>query len=197
MNWLAHVYLSDNDVEHRLGNILADVVKGKDRKRLSPGIQRGISCHQAIDAFTDYHPQVLTCKQLLSADFRPYAGILLDVYFDHLLATHWPTYSDIELPVFLAELYESFLTYPGELPEQIRVFLRRIAEEDWFGSYRFAPAIENVLRRISRRLKRPVSLELAFPELQQHHQAIDRAFHLFFPQLCDTVRTWKQKELRT
>ncbi|MCA9216277.1 MAG: hypothetical protein KDB27_24585, partial [Planctomycetales bacterium] len=56
MNWLAHVYLSDEDVEVRMGNILADVVKGRDRKQLAPNILRGIRCHQAVDAFTDYHP---------------------------------------------------------------------------------------------------------------------------------------------
>src|SRR5947209_4453083 len=109
MNWLAHVYLSDDDVEHRLGNILADVVKGRDRKVLPAGIRRGIASHQVIDAFTDYHPQVLACKEFVSPDYRPYAGILLDIYFDHVLAVHWPTYSEAALPAYLTEVYASFL----------------------------------------------------------------------------------------
>lgn len=188
MNWLAHVYLSENDVEFRLGNILADVVKGKDRKLLSAGIRRGIACHQAIDAFTDYHPRVLPCKQYVSAEFRPYAGILLDVYFDHLLAVNWRAYCDIELSDFLSQLYGSFLTYAEGLPEPIRHLLYRLASEDWFGSYRFVAGIEDVLRRVSRRLKRPVALDMALPELEHNRQAIEESFHRFFPELTEHVR---------
>jgi acyl carrier protein phosphodiesterase len=189
MNWLAHVYLSEPDVEHRLGNILADVVKGRDRKRLPPGIRRGIACHQVIDGFTDYHPQVMACKAFFSPDYRPYAGIVLDIYFDHLLAVNWRIYSEVELPDFLTELYHSFLSYPGELPELVRHLLRRLTAEDWFGSYRFVEGVEDVLKRVSRRLKRPVALERALPELRHNHAAVETAFHAFFPQLCEHVRT--------
>jgi acyl carrier protein phosphodiesterase len=38
MNWLAHLLLSKPDVESRLGNILADLVKGTAIERLSPPI---------------------------------------------------------------------------------------------------------------------------------------------------------------
>jgi acyl carrier protein phosphodiesterase len=188
MNWLAHVYLSELDVEHRLGNILADVVKGRDRKLLSPGIRRGIACHQLIDAFTDYHPLVIACKFHFSLPYRPYAGIVLDIYFDHLLAVSWNEYADIELPAFLAELYESFRNYAGQLPELIRHFLGRMAAEDWLGSYRHIEGIKDVLRRVSRRLKRPVALQETLPELLQNHALIAAAFQQFFPQLCAHVR---------
>jgi acyl carrier protein phosphodiesterase len=188
MNWLAHVYLSEADVEHRLGNILADVVKGRDRKRLAPGIRRGIACHQVIDAFTDFHPRVLACKAYLSPPLRPYAGIVLDIYFDHVLALNWRTYADVELAEFVSGVYESFLAYAGDLPEPIRQLLRRLAAEDWFGSYRYAAGIEDVLKRVSRRLKRPVALDAALPELHHHHAAIERAFAVFFPELREHVR---------
>jgi acyl carrier protein phosphodiesterase len=34
MNWLAHILLSEATVENRLGNLLGDLVKGKDRESL-------------------------------------------------------------------------------------------------------------------------------------------------------------------
>src|SRR5437868_12558243 len=71
MNWLAHVFLSEPDVECRLGNLLADLVKGKARQAMSPRFRRGLACHQAIDAFTDYHPVAGLSKTPLAAGF-PY-----------------------------------------------------------------------------------------------------------------------------
>ncbi len=29
MNWLAHIFLSENHIEHQLGNLLTDPLKGK------------------------------------------------------------------------------------------------------------------------------------------------------------------------
>lgn len=194
MNWLAHLYLSENNVEHRLGNILADVVKGKDRKQLSDGIRRGISCHQTIDAFTDFHPLVLGCKQYFHPEIRIFAGIILDVYFDHLLAVNWPRYSDTSLDQFLSEIYQSFISYPGELPEKIRTQLGRIATEDWLGSYRTLEGIEKTLARISLRIKRPVSLQHSIRELTENRLPIEKAFHLFFPQLRAHVLSWSERQ---
>lgn len=193
MNWLAHLYLSEDDVENRLGNILADVVKGKDRKPLSAGIRRGIACHQTIDAFTDFHPLVLGCKQYFHPDFRIFGGIVLDVYFDHLLAVNWARYSEIPLDRFLQEIYESFVAYPGELPDKIRTHLGRIAREDLLGSYRTMEGIEKTLVRISLRLKRPVKLQQTLEGLTQNRPAIENAFHLFLPQLRSHVLSWSER----
>jgi acyl carrier protein phosphodiesterase len=40
MNWLAHLFLSQPQVEVRLGNILADLVKGKERVTLNSRFDR-------------------------------------------------------------------------------------------------------------------------------------------------------------
>ncbi len=58
LNWLAHVFLSEPDVEFRLGNLLADIVRGEELRRMSAGFQRGVQKHKQIDAFTDSHPLV-------------------------------------------------------------------------------------------------------------------------------------------
>ena len=63
MNWLAHLFLADPDVESRLGNLLGDLVKGKARDTLSPGLKRGLECHQIIDVFTDSHSIVKQSKR--------------------------------------------------------------------------------------------------------------------------------------
>ena len=36
MNWLAHVFLSENNIEHQLGNLLADPLKGRAWEEATP-----------------------------------------------------------------------------------------------------------------------------------------------------------------
>ena len=67
MNWLAHILLSEPNVENRLGNLLGDLVKGKDLDGLNCNLRRGVSRHYAIDKFTDSHPIVkISKKRILS-----------------------------------------------------------------------------------------------------------------------------------
>jgi acyl carrier protein phosphodiesterase len=58
MNWLAHILLSEPNVENRLGNLLGDLVKGKDLDELNCNLRRGVNRHYAIDKFTGSHPIV-------------------------------------------------------------------------------------------------------------------------------------------
>ncbi len=63
MNFLAHLYFADETTESRLGNIMADFVKGANAtdgldSRLVTGIQR----HRAVDKYTDSHAVVKESK---------------------------------------------------------------------------------------------------------------------------------------
>jgi acyl carrier protein phosphodiesterase len=194
MNWLAHVFLAGPDSDCRLGNLLADMVKGKVRQALPPGIQRGIACHQAIDAFTDEHPVVFRSKRRLSAPWERFAGILVDVFYDHILANDWLRYTASPLADFTSEIYAEFPGYQDTLPPEINDVLARMAAEDWLGSYATLEGIEDVLARISRRLTqrlgRNFALQTAMSELTSHHAALASDFHEFFPDLAAHVQPW-------
>ena len=56
MNFLAHIYLSgDNDLI-KIGNFMADGIRGRQYEKYPLEIQKGIILHRAIDTFTDAHP---------------------------------------------------------------------------------------------------------------------------------------------
>jgi acyl carrier protein phosphodiesterase len=80
VNWLAHVFLSEPDVEFRLGNLLADIVRGEELRRMSPDFQRGVLRHMQIDAFTDAHPLVKRSRSRISPESRRFSGVLVDVF---------------------------------------------------------------------------------------------------------------------
>ena len=189
MNWLAHLLLSKPDVESRLGNLLADLVKGAERENLNEQIYEGIKYHQLIDAFTDSHVIVHRSKQRISSTYRRFAGILIDGFYDHFLAKNWNIYSNQPLDSFTKEIYESFLAYPEPLPSYANQVIKQMAKEDWLGRYRNIEGIEYLLIRVSNRLsqrfknKIKVHLEPAINELIDNYVDLENDFLDFFPLL--------------
>ncbi len=194
MNWLAHLFLAESDPEVCLGNLLGDLVKGKQREALNLKMQRGISCHQAIDIFTDRHPLVKRSKQRIDPQYRRFAGILVDVFYDYILATNWQDYSDIPLTTFTLSIYTSWSDYLTSLPTYPQGVIRRLIAEDWLGSYVSLTGIENTLARISwklnRRTNRQYDLTPAIEQLVLHYSQLQQDFQQFFPQLQSHIERW-------
>ncbi|HET8730961.1 MAG TPA: ACP phosphodiesterase [Moraxellaceae bacterium] len=193
MNWLAHAWLAGPDPESRLGNLLADLTKGEDRAGLAPGVLRGIAHHQSIDAFTDKHPVVLQSRRRIDADYRRYSGILVDIFYDHILANEWERYSDMPLTAFTAQLYDDIAPLLPSVPSVQRHHLERLIEWDILAAYRDLDGVEHALRQISQRLnaRRPgvVVLEASLPQLVDHYADLSADFAEFFPQLDEHAQS--------
>ena len=95
MNWLAHVFLSEPNVEFRLGNLLADLVRGDARAAVSAEFARGAEQHKRIDAYTDAHPIVRRSRARIRTEYRRFSGVLVDVFYDYFLANDWSRYSNV------------------------------------------------------------------------------------------------------
>jgi len=193
LNWLAHVFLSEPDVEFRLGNLLADIVRGEELRRMSAAFQRGAGRHKQIDAFTDSHPVVKRSRSRISRDYRRFSGVLVDVFYDHLLATRWDAYSPIVLDAFTAKFYADIESSRIELPCSARVTLDRIIRHDLLGSYRRIEGVERSLRRVSAylssRWRREFELERGVADLIAQRAGFDEDFAEFFPQLQVAMST--------
>ena len=187
MNWLAHVFLSEPAVEFRLGNLLADIVKGQEREGMSADFLRGIQRHQAIDSFTDRHPVVRRSRSRVGSGQRRFSGVLVDVFYDYFLATNWETYSPVPLPVFTTSFYADIEASSIALPQQAQATIDRMISRNMLGAYTQIEAVEWALRRISMRLSarwhRPFMLEAGVADLRAHHEAFAADFAEFFPQL--------------
>lgn len=192
MNWLAHLLLSEPDVESRLGNLLADLVKGRERANLNVNIQRGIKFHQAVDAFTDSHLVVHRSKARISPVYRRFSGILIDGFYDHFLAKNWLLFSNQPLDIFTKEIYSCFLKYQGILPQSANQVIKRMAQEDWLGNYRSLTGIENLLARLAKRFlarfHKSFDLDLAINELNDNYRELEGDFLEFFPELVAMVK---------
>ena len=187
MNWLAHLFLAAPDAESRLGNLLGDLVKGKEKNSLLLGLKQGIECHQAIDIFTDNHPVVRNSKERISRKYRRFSGILIDVFYDHILAKNWDDYSSVSLEQFTQEIYASFADYLVLLPPYAQAVIQRASAENWLLSYRDLAGIELTLKRISwkltRRRNKHYDLSPAIEELTNNYSGLEQDFKVFFPEL--------------
>ena len=187
MNYLAHLHLGGPRPADMLGSLYGDFVKGPLQGRWPTGIEAGIRLHRQIDAYTDSHPLVLQAKARFPAQRRRYAGILLDLFFDHCLAANWEDYSSEPLDDFTRRAYRVLENEP-ELPGKLAMIAPRMAAQDWLGSYREFAVLEQVLAGMSRRLSRPEGLAGGLAELEQLYEPLLEDFRIFYPQLQDFAR---------
>jgi len=185
MNYLAHLYLARGSHEAMLGALLGDFVFGRAAlDDYSPVERREILVHRKVDRYTDDHPLVVQARDHFPDGLRRYAGIALDVYYDHLLARHWHRYSDVALDAFTAPFYAYMLGRLDRLPERLRAIAPRIAAHDWLGSYRRRDSVDLAVSRIATRLSRNGErLVACLDTLRVHETDIAAGFDAFFPQL--------------
>ena len=188
MNYLAHLYLSEPDDDALLGALMGDFVKGPLDDRYAPAIMHGIALHRKIDTFTDAHPVVHTSKARVSTERRRYAGIMVDMFYDHFLARYWPEFSDEPLAAFTRHVYELLARRSDILPVRLRGMAPHMMRTDWLGSYAEIRSIRTALDNMGRRLKRKNRLMDSADELEQNYAGLEQDFRAFLPDVKDFAR---------
>lgn len=184
MNFLAHLRLGPQDPQLALGGLLGDFVKGPMGSIALPeSVRQGIWLHRSIDAFTDRHPLVAQSKARVSSERRRYAGIMVDMFYDHLLARHWQHFAEQPLADFTEQMYQAVLTQQALMPERARTVLVRMATEDWLGSYAELQNLHLALNNMSRRLRPGNRLPGAVHELERDYSGFEADFMEFMPEI--------------
>jgi acyl carrier protein phosphodiesterase len=181
MNYLGHLFLSPPGEDALLGSLLGDFVKGPIGDRYPEPVARAIVLHRRLDSFTDSHPAVRLSKSRMSAARRRYAGIMVDLFYDHFLARYWVEFHPEPLSVFCARVYEILQRRHDALPEGLRLMAPNMARWDWFGSYAELESIHGALNRMSRRLRRDNPLVDSADELIENYPALESDFRAFLP----------------
>lgn len=183
MNFLAHLYLSANDDESIIGNFIADHVKGKAIDSYSEGVVQGIRWHRMVDVFTDNHPVVNETKLPLRHDFRKYAGVVLDMYYDHFLGIHWNDYSKESLKLFTDRVYDVLLSNMERLPRRSQFIIPHMVRQNWLMNYRTFEGLHSALSGIASRTVFHSNMENAVIHLKKNYAYYNNSFERFFPEL--------------
>jgi len=187
MNILAHIYLSGSQEPGKVGNFIGDYVKGKGYRHYQSMIRKGILLHRSIDSFTDHNAMPREVKSLLRPYYRKYAGIVVDVFYDHFLANSWDKYSRFPLSGFVEDFYRILQDYFDYLPERVQDFVPRMIRHNRICSYRKREGIEKALSVMARYSSLPEKTDEAMKVLDDHYEQIDQNFHRFFPQIINHV----------
>lgn len=189
MNLLAHLFLSGTDDQIRLGNFIADAVKGRQAAQYSRRIQQGIQLHHQIDSYTDKHPVVKRSIQLLRPTYHMYAGVIIDLAYDHFLTMNWQRYADFELEPFINESYELLLKNFSILPSRTQRFLPFMIMNNWLKNYSKLTGLHHSLEGLARRTTFKSGMEHAIKDIKKHYTVLDNDFNEFFPQIIEYVRS--------
>lgn len=183
MNYLAHAYLSFNQPEILVGNIISDFVKGKKKFDYNNTILKGINLHRAIDTFTDTNAIV----KKASIPFKPfvglYSGAFIDVAFDHFLALDKNELSENEWFDFSQKVYQTLLKFETILPEKFARMLPYMSSQNWLFNYRYKKGIENSFKGLMHRAKYLKTSKEAFRVFENEFDFLQNCYQDFFPAL--------------
>lgn len=192
MNFLAHALLAGDQPALIVGGVIGDWIKGPLPGTLPGDLAKGVALHRAIDSFAESHPAFRRSRARISAERRRYAGVLVDIFYDHLLARDWAAMHDQQLDEYCKTVYCSINDRLDDLPASSRSALTLMAREDWLASYARIDGVADVLARMSRRVRRPNPLANGEVEFVADPDGFASDFYAWFGDTKEFCWQWVQ-----
>ena len=151
MNFLGHLFLTPDNDEILLGNFIADSVKGNPNKFYSGDIAEGIRFHRAIDEFTDTHPIVKQGISRFRENQGRWAPVVIDVVYDHVLASNWSKFHHQSLKEFTDAAYQQLEAKSAEFPTNVQRYFPYMKTQNWLFNYQFEWGLLKSLEGLDKR----------------------------------------------
>lgn len=192
MNFLAHALLAGDKPALIVGGVVGDWIKGYLPGALPDDLAQGVALHRAIDHFSESHPAFNRSRARVSPTRRRYAGVLVDVFYDHLLARNWDSIHQQPLHEYCETVYGFIRERLKDLPATAQPALALMAKEDWLSSYAQIDGIADVLSRMSRRARQPNPLMHGEQELLADVDGYTGDFHGWLADTREFCRQWRE-----
>jgi acyl carrier protein phosphodiesterase len=183
MNYLAHSLLSFDQEHLLIGNFIADHIKLNKTAGLPESIKQGVLLHRKIDHFTDTHPLFIKSKRFFYEGYERYSGVLLDIYYDHILAANFEKFSDVPLKDYVAKVYDVLKNNTTHLPDSSQRFLEYAIQNNTFFEYSKKDGIKRVLSHLSYRINHGIDLSGSFPLFEKNYEQIEADFFPFMQEI--------------
>ncbi len=193
MNYLAHLALAKPSEQSLVGNLMGDFVSESLeslRDQYPAGVVEGVEMHRAIDRYTDTHPCFKEAKELLDTKRQRYAGVIVDILFDHYLAVHWSDYYAGTLRRFSQQCLLTLESHPEWMTPQLREALPQMRQQDWLCGYATLEGMRVTLERVSRRGTYTAPVQYGYRDLVERYQEFEEIFRVFYPQLQAYAKDW-------
>ncbi len=183
MNFLAHALLSGGDGDVLMGNLMTDFLPPGLASFDNSGVQIGVERHYQIDHFMDSHPVVARSRARLFPFYRHYSAVLVDVFYDHLLAINWSHFHEKPLQDYSTWVYQELSARRELMPPRMNAVVPAMMSDNWLVSYAKPEGVRHALFRVQQRSKHaPDSVEAwnVFDVCKAEYEA---EFLEFFPQI--------------
>jgi len=198
MNYLAHAFLARRDDELLLGGLMGDHVRGLIALRRFPaGVREGIRLHRYIDRTTDGHDGVKALFRRFPKPYRRYAGIIVDLAFDHELARHWSRYAQQSLAAFDQRIRGILARHAEWVPPALARFMDYADSRGLFAAYREEDELFHSLAGLGRRLRRANPLHEVRAIWPEVRAACAETFAAVFPVIQSDVDAWVSRRSST
>lgn len=195
MNYIAHIHLAHASNTSLVGNFLGDFVKGSDLSYLAPQVRQGVMMHRRIDSFTDSHSLTSSVRKMFPNNIRRMSGVILDIYFDHLLCKFWDDYNSLSfdhvIEIFYAELAE--IQIKTDRFSRVR---QSLLDHKWLSKYQKRSAHQQAFRHIESRLNNKICFaDSATDFINANERQLTSVFKSFYPIVIDYAKTLAQNEI--
>lgn len=183
MNFLAHIYLSGENDLIKIGNFMADSIRGNSYESYPAAIKNGILLHRSIDSYTDMHPIYRQSKHRLHEKYGHYSGVIMDIFYDHFLAKNWANYSNENLEEYADAFYQLLQNNYSLLTDKVKNMMPYMIARNWLVSYATIAGLEMILFQMDHRTKNRVAMHESIVELQVFYKEFEIEFTQFFIEL--------------
>jgi len=194
MNFLGHLFLSGKNEDIIVGNFIADAVKGNALNQYPDGIARGIRLHREIDHFTDHHPVFLSSRRRLYPKYRMYAGVIVDIYYDHYLAKNWQDFSEEKLRHIVSNAYFLLIRRFNILPPRSKRILPFMITQNWLVNYKDLNSLQRVFNGMDRRTEHRSGMGGAIEDLLIHYQEYESEFREFLRGIIAHINEYRSNQ---
>ncbi|MDX1803952.1 MAG: ACP phosphodiesterase [Alcanivorax sp.] len=188
MNYLAHLSLSRPTVASRVGNLLGDFMRGVEVDTLPQAVRLGLANHRLVDRLTDTHAAVRDARALFSPARRRFAGVALDVLFDHFLWRHWSLFYSEPRDATIRLYYRQLVEGRELMPPAMAAAVTRLVEHDLLSAYARLAGVSQALDVMAGRIRFANRFAGIGEELDRHYAQLEALFLEFFPRLHRDVR---------
>ncbi len=183
-----HLYLAGDDAELQLGGLMGDFVKGPIPRDYPEKLALGLLLHRRIDSLAQNSLHTRRSRQRLHPRFGHGRGIIIDIFYDHFLASAWADHSSEPLESYAEKVYQLLQRQHKRLPAGLQHVAPRMIEYNWLVSYQHRTVVGKALQRISQRLSRPLPLAEGVDDLIAHEVLLRQDFKGFMIEATDFVK---------
>ena len=192
MNWLAHVFLSEQNIDFQIGNFLADPLKGKLWENATIDMKKGMFTHKIIDSYTDSH-EIVSCSKRRLREKGLLKPVIIDLTYDYFLTKNWDDFCNMPIKEFSKVFYHEANQRTQVLPNHANIPIYNMIERDLLNKYhnleQLKTSFERMDKRLSPRLKQRETALSYFDSVVKNIDELEKDFLEFFPQLTTKIKS--------